>query len=80
MSSAAAKRVRQQMMPWLITIVLLILWEVLTRASGISNVVLPPPSELPTSLASVNCCHIHREMACKPGVGPHIIPPLPINP
>jgi NitT/TauT family transport system permease protein len=33
-------------MPWLITAVLLILWEVLTRVSGISNVVLPPPSEI----------------------------------
>jgi NitT/TauT family transport system permease protein len=50
MSSAAAKRVRQQMMPWLITIVLLILWEVLTRASGVSNVVLPPPSEIMQSM------------------------------
>jgi NitT/TauT family transport system permease protein len=46
MSSAAARRVRQQLMPWLITLVLLVLWEVLTRASGISNVVLPPPSEI----------------------------------
>jgi NitT/TauT family transport system permease protein len=45
-STAAAKRVRQQIMPWLITAVLLALWEILTRASGISNVVLPPPSEI----------------------------------
>jgi len=45
-STAAAKRVRQQIMPWLITAVLLALWEILTRASGVSNVVLPPPSEI----------------------------------
>ena len=47
---ATAKQIRQQMMPWAITAALLILWEVLTRVSGISNVVLPPPSEVVQSL------------------------------
>jgi NitT/TauT family transport system permease protein len=45
-SAASTKRVRQKIMPWLITAVLLILWEVLTRASGISAVILPPPSDI----------------------------------
>ena len=47
---ATPKQIRQQMMPWIITVALLVLWEVLTRVSGISNVVLPPPSEVVQSL------------------------------
>jgi NitT/TauT family transport system permease protein len=37
-------------MPWLLTAFLILLWEFLVRASGISNVVLPPPSEIVTAI------------------------------
>jgi NitT/TauT family transport system permease protein len=37
-------------MPWLITAAMLILWEITTRVTGISSVVLPPPSEVALSL------------------------------
>jgi NitT/TauT family transport system permease protein len=50
MTPSATKRLRQQLMPWIITVTALVLWEVLTRASGISNVILPPPSEIAQSL------------------------------
>jgi NitT/TauT family transport system permease protein len=50
MKAAAAKRLRQQLTPWLITAVLLILWEMATRVSGVSSVVLPPPSEIVQAL------------------------------
>jgi len=49
-SAVSARKVRQQLMPWLITAFLILLWEVLTRATGISNVVLPPPSEVVQAL------------------------------
>jgi NitT/TauT family transport system permease protein len=49
-STAAARRLRRQLMPWLITAAMLILWEIATRISGISNVVLPPPSDVAVSL------------------------------
>ncbi len=56
MRAAAAKRLRMQLTPWVITAVLLILWEIATRASGISNVILPPPSEILQSLVQ------HRDL------------------
>jgi NitT/TauT family transport system permease protein len=49
-SATSTKRLRQTIMPWLITVVLLILWEVLTRASGISPLILPPPSAIGQAL------------------------------
>ena len=50
MRAVSAKRIRRQLMPWLITAAMLILWEIATRVTGISNVVLPPPSEVALSL------------------------------
>jgi NitT/TauT family transport system permease protein len=48
--AVSAKRIRRQLMPWLITAAMLILWEIATRVTGISSVVLPPPSEVALSL------------------------------
>lgn len=46
MTPARRKKLQRQLMPYLITAVLLLIWELINRATHISSVVLPAPSEI----------------------------------
>jgi NitT/TauT family transport system permease protein len=43
---ARRKQLQRQLMPYLITVVLLLIWELINRATHISSVILPAPSEI----------------------------------
>jgi NitT/TauT family transport system permease protein len=45
-ATARWEKIRRHALPYLITVLLLVLWEVLNRLSHISSVILPPPSDI----------------------------------
>lgn len=50
MTRSRRNRLMQQLAPYLLTLALLLLWEVLNRLTHISSVILPPPSEILATL------------------------------
>lgn len=46
MTPARRKRLQYQLMPYVLTLVLLLLWEAINRLTHISSVILPAPSEI----------------------------------
>ncbi len=50
MTPARRKRLQHQLMPYVLTLVLLLLWEAINRLTHISSVILPPPSEIFSTL------------------------------